>query len=91
MYTVRTPKIVLQKQDCRGNLCLYCKEPHKTGDKKICGEYTIEATIQNKMRLDKCDVYKAKETLGYMARKAYVAATREKKTREAQEEKQIHK
>ena len=36
-----------------GNFFLYCKEPHKTGDKKICREYTIEATIENKMRLDK--------------------------------------
>ena len=29
-------------QDCRGNLCLCCfKEPHKTGDKKICGDYKM--------------------------------------------------
>ena len=31
------------------------KKTHKTGDKKICKEYTMEAKIQNKMRLDKCD------------------------------------
>ena len=28
-----------------GGPLLYCKEPHKTRDKNICGEYTIEATI----------------------------------------------
>ena len=27
---------------------------------KICGEYIREANIQNKIRLDKCDVYTAK-------------------------------
>ena len=43
--------------------CLYCKEPHKT--EKIFGEYIREVNIQNKMRLDKCDVYTAKKTLGY--------------------------
>ena len=36
-----------------------------TGDKKIYREYTIEAPIQNKTRLDKYDAYTAKETLGY--------------------------
>ena len=30
--------------------------------------------MQNKMRLDKCDVYTAKETLEYRERKTYVAA-----------------
>ena len=40
------------------------------------GEYTIEATIQNNMRLDKCNAYTAKETLGYKERKKYIAATR---------------
>ena len=54
--------------DCRGNFCLYYKEPHKTEDKKKCEEYKMEATIQNKMRLDKCDAYTAKETLGYRER-----------------------
>ena len=58
------------------DICLYCKKPHKTGDKKICEEYTIEATIQKKMRLYKCDTYIAKETLGY---------------RGGQEEKKTHK
>ena len=48
-----------------GVLCSRGKEPHKIRVKKICGEYTIEATILNKMRLDKCDTYTAKETLGY--------------------------
>ena len=28
------------------------------------------------MRLDKCDAYTAKETLGYRGRKTYVAAAR---------------
>ena len=28
------------------------------------------------MRLDKCDAYTAKETLGYRERKSYVTATR---------------
>ena len=45
--------------NCREDLFLYCKDPHKTGDKKICREYTIEATFQYKMRLDKCDAYTA--------------------------------
>ena len=62
--------------DCRGNFCLYCKEPHKIGDKNICGGYKMEATIQNNMRLDKCGAYTAKETLGYMGRKSYVSAAR---------------
>ena len=38
--------------------------------KKISGEYKVEATIQNKIRLDKCDAYTAKETLGYKGRKS---------------------
>ena len=46
-------------------------------DKKIFKEYTIEATIQNKMRL-----YTTKETLGYKGRKTYVAATEEPAKRE---------
>ena len=62
--------------DCRGNLCLYYKQPHKTVDKKICEEYKMEPTIQNKMRLDKCDAYTTKETLGYRGRKSYVSAAR---------------
>ena len=60
-----------------GILCFYCKEPHKIKDKKVCREYTIEATIQNEMKLDKCDVYTAKKTLEYGAEKTYVAAKRE--------------
>ena len=58
---------------------------------KICKEYTIEATIQNKMRLDKCDAYTVKETLGYRERKMYVAATKGPAKREKQMEKQTHK
>ena len=34
------------------------------------------------MRLNKCDVYTAKETLGYKGRKIYVAATKEPAKRE---------
>ena len=41
------------------------KKTHKTGDKKICEEYKMEATIQSKMRLDKCDAYTEKEILGF--------------------------
>ena len=55
--------------NCGEVLFLYCKEPHKTEDKKICGKYTIETTIQNKMRLDIFYAYTAKETLGYKRRK----------------------
>ena len=81
--------------DCRGNFYLYCKEPHKTGDKNICGEYKMKATIQNRMRLDKCDAYTAKETLGYRWRKSYDstarrAAKREEK-KEGQKKKQIQR
>ena len=40
----------------------------------------MEATIQTEMRLNKCDAYTAKETLGYRGRKSYVsAAKREEK------------
>ena len=60
---------------CIGNFCHYCKEPHKIGD-KICEEYKMEATIQNKMRLNKCDAYTAKEKLGCMC---VSAAKREEK------------
>ena len=40
------------------------KNPIKQ-ETKICREYTIEATIQHKMRLNKCDAFTAKKTLGY--------------------------
>ena len=40
------------------------------------GEYTIETIIQNKMRLDKCNTYTVKETLGYRRRKKYAVAAR---------------
>ena len=73
--------------DCRRNFCLYCKEPHKTGDKKICEEYKLEATIQNKMRLDKCDAYTAKETMGL---KSYVSAAREVGKREKKTEEETY-
>ena len=51
----------------------------------------MEATNQNKMRLDKCDAYTAKETLCYRGRKSYVsaaraAAKREKKQRGTEKE-----
>ena len=62
---------------------------HNTGDNKICGEYTVKATIQNKMRLDKCDAYTAKETLVYRERKS-TQQQKDRKTRKKQE-KQIHK
>ena len=47
---------------CGGNFCIYCKKPFKTGDKKICEEYKMEAIIQSKIRLNKCDVYTKKNT-----------------------------
>ena len=62
--------------DYRGNFCINCKEPHKTGDEKICEKYKMEATTKNKMRLDKYDAYTAKETLGYRGRKSYVSVAR---------------
>ena len=81
--------------DCRGNFCLYWKEPHKTGDEKIYEEYKMEATVQCKRRLDKCDVYTTKETLGYKERKSYVSAARgaakEKKNRERLKKKQTYR
>ena len=49
---------------CGGNFCLYCKKTHKTGDKKICKGYKMEATIQSKIRLNKCNAYTAKTILG---------------------------
>ena len=57
----------------------------------MCREYTIEATIQNKKRQDKFDVYTATETLGNRERKTYVVAAREPAKREEQEEKQTYK
>ena len=42
----------------------------------------METEIQNKMRLDKCNAYTAKETLGYRGRKSYVSAAREAAKRE---------
>ena len=62
--------------DYGGPLSLYCEEPHKTGDKKVCGEYIIETTIQNKMKLDKCGAYIVMETLWCSGRRLYVAAAR---------------
>ena len=43
------------------------------------------------MRLDKCDAYTAKETLGYKGKKTYLAATRGPTKWEEQEEKQTYK
>ena len=44
------------------------------------------------MRLDKCDVYTTKETLGYRGRKPYISPVRgAAETEENQREKQIHK
>ena len=62
----------------RGDVCFYYKEPHKARNKKICREYTIEATTQNKIRLNKCNAYTAKETLGYRGRKTYAGAAKER-------------
>ena len=62
--------------NCGGDFCLYCKAPHKTGGKNICGEYIKEANIQNKKRHEKCDMYTAKETLGYQGEKLYVSVAR---------------
>ena len=62
--------------DSGGKFCLYYKKLHKTGDKKIFEEYKMEATIQSKIRLDKCDAYTAKETLGYWGRKSFMSAAR---------------
>ena len=42
----------------------------------------MEATIQSKMGLDKCDAYTEKEILGYRGRKSYVSAAREAAKRE---------
>ena len=67
--------------DCRGNFWVYCKKPYKTGDKKICKVYKMEATIQRKMRLDKCDTYTAKEILGCRGRKFCVNGKRSSKKR----------
>ena len=55
---------------------------NSAGDKKICREYKMEATIQNKIRLDKCDAYTAKETLGYRGRKSNMSAARGAEKRE---------
>ena len=56
--------------------CAFCKEPYRTEDKNTCGEYKKEASIQNKMRIEKCDAYKAKEILGYRGGKSYVSAAK---------------
>ena len=36
----------------------------------------MKASIQNKMRIEKCDAYKGKEILGYRGGKSYVSAAR---------------
>ena len=58
-------------------------------------QYIREATIQNKLRLGKCDVYTVKEILGYREKKSYISVARgeqrERNIYEGQEEKQIHK
>ena len=74
----------------RGDFCLQCKETHKAGDKKICGEYIKKATIKNKIRVDKCDAFTAKEILGYSGKIICLSCKKDRK-RERQEEKQIHK
>ena len=52
----------------------------------------MEATIQSKTRLDKCDAYTANETLGYRGRKSYVSATRKAaKRKEKQRERRRSK
>ena len=55
---------ICRKEECTlwRELCLYCK---KTRVMKICEEYKMEARIQSKMKLEKCDAYTAKKTLGY--------------------------
>ena len=60
-----------------------------TGDNKIFEEYKMEATIQSKMRLKKCDAYTAKEIRGYRRRKSYVSAAREEKQKIKQIYRQI--
>ena len=44
----------------------------------------MKATTQNKMKLDICDAYIAKETLGYRGRKSYVSMARGAAKREKQ-------
>ena len=52
----------------------------------------MKATIQSKMRLNKCDAYTAKETLGYRGRKFYMsAAKRAEKKRGTEEEKKDYR
>ena len=45
----------------------------------------MEATIQNKMRLDKCDVYTAKETLGYRGRKILCVSGKRRRKKKRQQ------
>ena len=71
-----------------GNFCLYCKKTHKTGDKKICEEYIVEATIQNKIRLDKSVAYTAKETLGY---RSDVSVARGAENKGGQKKKKVYR
>ena len=47
----------------------------------------MKATIQSKMRLDKCDAYTAKKILGYSGRKSYVSAAREAEKKRRKTEK----
>ena len=59
--------------NCRGTFASTVKKHTRQETKKICEEYKMEATIQSKMRLDKCNAYTVKETLGFS-----VAAKRRK-------------
>ena len=50
----------------------------------------MEATIQNKIRLDKFNAYTAKETLDYRERKSYMSATKREEN-QRQKKKQIYR
>ena len=91
--SAQTAQNICKRAECTivENFCIYCKKPHKTGNKKICKGYKIEATVQNKMRLDKCGVFTATETLGYRRIKFYVPVAREAAKREAKRDRRRNK
>ena len=57
----------------------YCAFTARTGDKNTCREYKKEATIQNKLRTEKCDAYKANEILGYRRKILCISSKRRRK------------
>ena len=67
------------------------KKPTRQETRKYVENIQWKTTIQNEMRLYKCDVCTVKKTLEYRGESSTWQQQRKRKTKEGQEEKQIHK